>query len=300
MWTEAAGRWRLHAIGSSRILADWYRCLSAYSPVLVGLAAAGDTAALRTLWARGLFAANPSLALIAAGGDHLETVEWLVEHGVSFDAELFSAAAAGGATTVLQRLWDDLSCVRKEAALEEGCDRAIVGNVLDGALTRATEDTRALAWLVRQPGVDLGDTTALPARAAAVGNLGALRFLHESAGVAIADLTAARAAAAGGHLGVLAYLRKVGPPFDESVAEFAVAAREPAVRDATRRATESWLAEEAGCVTRWVRERREKVEAKKRAPATGAGLSSKWKWLSAVCSAETPMKRPLLPAPRVV
>jgi hypothetical protein len=245
------------------------------------MAAAGDTAALRALWSRGSYTAISTLGYVAAAGDHLDTLEWLLEHGVDFDpAALASDAAACGATAVLQWVWD---MVKRE----DGCDRArlltIMGVVQESALTRATEDTRTLVWLCDLAGVTFPNLSddLLPGLAAGAGNLVALRWLVEEAGCPLADLSPAKSAAAGGHLGVLAYLHKAGPAFDESVADMSVCPpSEPAVRDASRDATERWLAEEAGVVTRWARERAE--AAKKRAERARGGASGArgaWEWL---------------------
>jgi hypothetical protein len=249
MWTKSFG-YRFHAIGSSRVYAMPESRWESASWCVLGLAAGGNTAGLRAMWARGTYMAFPALGSYAAAGDHTETLEWLLQHGVECDAEVLAAsAAAGGATAVLQRVWDSVG--RPDTAERREVLCGVVSQVQMAALQRATEDTRALEWLLQLPGVrfpNLADADVLLRFPAAAGNLGALRWLHEAAGVPVVDLGPARAAAAGGHLGVLAYLKKVGPAFDGSVAEAARDHEVRGVRDASRWATEKWLAEEAGCV----------------------------------------------------
>jgi hypothetical protein len=290
----------MHMIGSRRVYqlsltnamyatnCDW---------CVYGHAAAGNTRALRALWTMGTYLAKPLFGSIAASGDHLETLQWLLEHGVAFDAQaLASNAAAGGATTVLQWLWDKVKL--------EGCDlealRDLLGVIQQGALTRATEDTRTLDWLRGLPGVRFLNPLdhLIHGMAAGAGNLVALRWLIEEAGLPPAGLSAAEHAAAGGHLGVLAYLHKHGEVFTESVADAVHAPFESLVRDASRAETERWLEEETGVISRWARERAEAADAmaeaakksarteaaKKSARALAGGRQSwtrgAWNWLS--------------------
>ena len=322
MWTLRSNGLGLHAIGSSQVLAGCCGVVIAQTSSYTS-AAAGDTAALRALWARGVFVAFDGLGCVAAAGDHLDTLQWLFAHGVGFDVlDVFAAAAAGGATAVLQWLWDSVRQVKggEEALLSE-----IAGTVKRGALTRATEDTRTLEWL-RAEGLGPRVTFAAEdaALAAAAGNVGALRWLHEETGP-LSDLSAARAAAAGGHLGALAYLRKAGPPFDGSVADAAIESSDAchgAVRDASREETERWLREEAGCVTRRARgcpraeEAGDKAAGAKAAGAKAAGAKAAgdkaagdkragdkaagdkraWDWFPCLArSSIEALRRPLLP-----
>jgi ABC-type sugar transport system substrate-binding protein len=113
---------RMQRIGSSRVLANSMNATN-LDWCIYGHAAGGNTGALRALWARGTYLANPSFGGIAAAGDHLETLEWLLEHGVAFDAlVLASNAAAGGATMVQQWIWDKVNW--------EGCDLAMLRDLL--------------------------------------------------------------------------------------------------------------------------------------------------------------------------
>jgi hypothetical protein len=264
MWKTRDG-YKFHAIASMRIFphaGDWIHA----GWCAWGMAAAGDTAALQSMWARGSYVAIPTLGSIAAAGNHLDTLLWVLEHGVAFDAkELAVEAAAGGATDVLQWVWDRY---KREVGFDEPILCGFLTDISTAALTRATENTRCLEWMRGLAGVTFphpedAHALSIPAES---GNLGALRWLVEEAGLKVKDLSAARAAAAGGHLAVLAYLHEVGPAFDDSVADACVClSRAPSriyqVRDASHTETQSWIERETGCVTRWARQRAAEASA---------------------------------------